>query len=188
MDPQIAYILTRMLRGVVQSGTATRLAKYDLEVVGKTGTTNRYTDAWFVGFTPRYTIATWVGYDKNRSIGRGMTGARAALPIWESILSRGLEDGWLSKGETFPVPPGVVEVEVEYQTGLRFGPGASRMVKEVFLEGTEPERTYNLQWAQIMQLPWFQQEPFYLPKEGERMPGQVEDWSSIQKGWSKKSR
>ncbi|MCP4662800.1 MAG: hypothetical protein GY856_45995, partial [bacterium] len=97
MNPQEAYVLTRILKGVATNGTAAGgsygLAGIDLDLGGKTGTTNAYTDAWFVGFTPRYTILSWVGYDKKRSIGRGMTGAAAALPIWTTVVNRGLEDG-----------------------------------------------------------------------------------------------
>ncbi|MEO1367907.1 MAG: PBP1A family penicillin-binding protein, partial [Acidobacteriota bacterium] len=102
MEPQIAYVLTEMLHGVAQRGTAaSRLARLPIETGGKTGTTNAFTDAWYVGFTPRYMILTWVGYDKKRSLGRGMTGARAALPIWAALVESGLEDGWLREGEEF---------------------------------------------------------------------------------------
>lgn len=189
MEPEIAYLLTHILQGVVHGGTATHgLAGIDLTMAGKTGTTDLYSDAWFVGFTPSYTVLVWVGYDKNRSIGRGMTGAAAALPIWRLLIERGLEDGWLTPGEFFAVPPGITEVEVEAHTGLRFGPGAKRMIKEAFIEGTEPEQKYDSAWARVMELPWYLQEPFYLPKEGERMPAHIDDWSLVQEAWDTKNR
>ncbi len=190
MNPQEAYVLTRILKGVATNGTAAGgaygLAGIDLDLGGKTGTTNAYTDAWFVGFTPRYTILSWVGYDKKRSIGRGMTGAAAALPIWTTVVNRGLEDGWITVGETFEVPPGIVEREVEYTTGLLFGPGAERTIQEVFVAGNEPELKFNRHWARVIRLPWYLQEPYYLPKEGERMPGQIRDWSLVQEVWQDK--
>ncbi len=186
MSPGVAYVLTNMLRGVTTQGTGARLASVGIATGGKTGTTNAFTDAWFVGFTPRYTLLTWVGYDKKRSLGRGWTGAHAALPIWEAMVRQGLEDGWLSPDETFDTPPGIVEVQVESTTGLLVGPGAEQTHSEVFIQGTEPVQRFDHEWARIIRLPWYLQEPFYLPKEGERMPGQVADWSPIVEGWGNK--
>jgi len=169
-DPAVAYVLIHMLEGVVQRGTAFSAADLPLQVAGKTGTTDDFTDAWFIGFTPRYTILTWIGYDAKRSLGSGMSGAIAALPMWRSIIDDGLKDGWLQKGETFPVPPGVMFHDVEYYTGLLPGPGSFKVVKEAFVAGTEPAREYGPQWSTITTLPWYQQRPFYIPKEGEKMP------------------
>lgn len=188
MSPGVAYILTNILQGVATHGTASRLARVDIPTAGKTGTTNAFTDAWFVGFTPRYTVLTWVGYDKKRFLGSGWTGAHAALPIWESIVRRGLEDGWLSPDERFEVPSGILERSVEASTGLLVGPGAEQIVTEVFIEGTEPVQRFDRQWARVMRLPWYLQEPFYLAKEGERMPHQVTDWSPIVEGWSSRKK
>ena len=189
MEPGVAYVLVSMLRGVATRGTgAGRLARIDAATAGKTGTTNAFTDAWFVGFTPRYTILTWVGYDQKRFLGRGWTGAHAALPIWASIVRQGLEDGWLSSDETFTPPPGMVERDIEPTSGLLFGPGAERTVSEVFIEGTEPVKRFDRQWARIVRLPWYLQEPFYIAKEGERMPSQVDDWSTILETWEEKEK
>ncbi|MDH3255378.1 MAG: PBP1A family penicillin-binding protein, partial [Acidobacteriota bacterium] len=77
MDPEIAYVLTHMLEGVVDQGTATDARHLEVDLAGKTGTTDDYSDAWFVGFTPRYTILVWVGHDAKRPIGRNMSGAVA---------------------------------------------------------------------------------------------------------------
>jgi len=188
MDPTIAYLLTDLLRGVALRGTgAGKLARLEIATAGKTGTTNNFTDAWFVGFTPRYTLLTWVGYDKKRFLGRGMTGAHAALPIWDGIVRRGLEDGWLSPGEIFEVPPGIIEREVESRSGLLASRLAESTQMESFVEGTEPEKRYDREWARVMELPWYLQEPFYIPKEGERMPGQVEDWGPVVERWQEKN-
>ncbi|MEM8961311.1 MAG: PBP1A family penicillin-binding protein [Acidobacteriota bacterium] len=186
MEPEIAYILTEMLHGAVQNGTGRKVAKLDVAIGGKTGTTNDYTDAWFVGFTPKFTILTWVGYDKNRSLGRGMTGAEASLPAFRDIVERGLEEGWIVAGETFPEPPGVIWEEIEYASGLLPGPGSDKVVQEVFVEGTEPTQRYDRRWARIMRMPWYLQEPFYIPKEGEKMPGEIGDWELVRSSWNKR--
>lgn len=173
MEPEIAYVLTHMMEGVVDRGTAASMARLDVDLAGKTGTTNEYTDAWFVGFTPRHTILTWVGYDVKRNLGYGMTGTEAALPVWRQIAETGLEEGWIEAGSRFSRPPEVTLIPVEYYTGLRPPPGsegAVRTVLEAFVTGTEPTRYYDWQWETVMQLPWYQQLPFYIPKEGERMP------------------
>ena len=184
MEPEIAYVLGHILEGVVDRGTAVRLSRLDLDLAGKTGTTDDYIDAWFVGYTPTYTILTWVGHDVNRSIGRNMTGAEAALPIWQSIVETGLEDGWIAAGSSFVRPPAVVEMQVEYLTGLLPGPGAQSVISEAFVSGTEPARQYDPESARILQLPWYQQRPFYLPKVGERMPDDVDDWTLVQESWA----
>ncbi len=159
-----------MMEGTVDRGTAVKVRDLPLDVAGKTGTTNDYTDAWFAGITPRYTILVWVGYDVKRSLGRGMTGSEAALPIWKDLAEAGLEAGWLEKDSRFGVPPGVVTRTVEYTTGLLPSPVAERFVEEAFVEGTQPVQEYTRHWAQVMELPWYLQRSFYIPKEGERMP------------------
>ncbi len=188
IEPAIAHVMTSILRGVAVRGTAASLAQLELVTAGKTGTTNLFTDAWFVGFTPRYTILSWVGYDKKRFLGKGMTGARAALPIWRGIVERGLADGWLDPEGTFEVPPGLVEVEIERHSGLLPGPGAEETITEIFVEGTEPERKYSPEQARTMALPWYLQEPFYLPKEGERMPSDIVDWTAVVEVWKNKEK
>jgi penicillin-binding protein 1A len=170
MDPQVAYVLSHMLEGVVDRGTGAKLAGLDLDLAGKTGTTDDYSDAWFIGFSPRYTLLSWVGYDVKRSIGRNMTGAEAALPIWKGLAEAGLADGWLTKGARFTMPAGVDIQPVEYLSGLLPGPDATQVIDEAFVDGTEPAQAFDPHWAMIMSLPWYQQRPFYIPKEGEKMP------------------
>lgn len=169
-SPATAYVLTHMMEGVIDHGTAYDVHDLPIDIAGKTGTTDDFSDAWFVGYTPRYTILTWVGYDQKRSLGGGMSGAVAALPIWRTIAEEGLKAGWLKKGEEFPVPPGVLVKDVEYYSGLLASSGG-RTLKEAFVAGTEPAREYSSQWSTITSLPWYQQKQFYIPKEGENMPG-----------------
>jgi penicillin-binding protein 1A len=76
-----------MLREVVLHGTGVAAARLPFPVAGKTGTTNDFTDAWFVGFSPTMTCGVWVGYDERRSLGAKETGAHAALPIWINFMT-----------------------------------------------------------------------------------------------------
>lgn len=85
-----ARTMTSMLQGVVQHGTAIAASGMKLPLAGKTGTTNDFTDAWFVGFSPSTTCGVWIGYDEKKSLGRGETGARAALPIWMDFMKTAL--------------------------------------------------------------------------------------------------
>jgi penicillin-binding protein 1A len=171
-SPPVAYVLTHMMEGVVDHGTAYDIHALDVDIAGKTGTTDDFSDAWFIGFTPRYTILTWIGYDVKKSLGSGMSGAVAALPMWKAIAEDGLAKGWIAKGERFTPPPGVVMKDVEYYTGLLSGQATDRALQEAFVAGTEPNRQYNNRWQTITSLPWYQQRAFYIPKEGEAMaPG-----------------
>lgn len=121
-----AYIMTSMLQSVVQNGTAVSAASLRWPLGGKTGTTDDYTDAWFIGFDPEITVGVWVGYDQKRTIGQGQTGTTAALPIWREIVAKWIE----ARRERGDVPeferPGNV-VTVETASGA-----------EVFIAGTEP--------------------------------------------------
>jgi penicillin-binding protein 1A len=87
VNERTARIMTSMLREVVLHGTAIAAAKLPYPVAGKTGTTNDFTDAWFVGFTPTLTCGVWVGYDEKKSLGAKETGAHAALPIWMNFMN-----------------------------------------------------------------------------------------------------
>lgn len=104
----VAYELADMMREVVRAGTARRISDPRFDRAGKTGTTNDFIDAWFVGFTPRYTVAVWVGSDGNKSLGNKETGGKAALPAWKKII----ESLPHPEGERFAVPEEAVLVSV----------------------------------------------------------------------------
>ena len=87
-----ARAMVSLMQSVVELGTAQRAKRLRRPVAGKTGTTNDYTDAWFIGFTPSLTCGVWTGYDKKKSLGRGETGARAALPTWVDFMERAVKD------------------------------------------------------------------------------------------------
>jgi len=104
ISSRTARIMTSMLREVVLHGTAVAAAKMPYPLAGKTGTTNDFTDAWFVGFSPNITCGVWIGYDEKKSLGAKETGAQAALPIWMQFMSVALAGK--EPGEFSP-PPGM---------------------------------------------------------------------------------
>jgi penicillin-binding protein 1A len=101
-----------MLQGVVQHGTAIAAARMPYPLGGKTGTTNDFTDAWFVGFSPTLTCGVWIGYDEKKSLGEKETGSRAALPIWMQFMSAALAGK--EPGE-FPAPPAATAPAVAHK-------------------------------------------------------------------------
>jgi len=107
LPPQETRVLVDMLRAVVLEGTGASASSIDRFVAGKTGTTNDYMDAWFVGFTPQIVAGVWVGFDLKRSMGKGMAGARVALPVWIDFMSLA---AYMFPKEDFPVPEGVIFV------------------------------------------------------------------------------
>jgi len=109
LSPEIAYVLTDMLKNVIQSGTGRAVAKWGRPVAGKTGTTSEFRDGWFIGYTPDLVAGVWVGYDDHRPLGEKETGARTALPIWLTFM-READQG--DESEDFPVPEGIGWLEV----------------------------------------------------------------------------
>lgn len=134
VSPEVAYVMTHMLRGVVQRGTGVAARALGRPVAAKTGTTNEYSDAWFVGFTPKLVTGVWVGYDRPRSLGRDETGSRVAAPIWVDYMGKALAS---APPEEFPVPERVVLVPVDMDPA-----GAcARPVVMAFVRGTQPLAT-----------------------------------------------
>ena len=101
VSPETARTMVALLQSVVAEGTARRARALNRAVAGKTGTTNDYTDAWFIGLTPSLTCGVWVGFDQKRSLGRGETGGRAALPIWIEFVRQATRQ---KAAEAFPSP------------------------------------------------------------------------------------
>jgi penicillin-binding protein 1A len=131
-----AFVLTNLLRGVVQRGTAAKAAALNWPVGGKTGTTDDYTDAWFIGFDPDITIGVWVGLDQKKPIGGNMTGSEAALPIWIDIMK-----AWIGDRKDAPKfePPGnIVFISVDKGTGGISDEGTPGAISEAFIAGTQP--------------------------------------------------
>jgi len=139
MGPQTAFIITDLLRSVVAYGTATRANVLKRPVAGKTGTTNNYRDAWFLGYTPELITGVWVGPDNYAySLGRGESGSKAALPIWVDYMQRII--GGRAPVD-FAVPRGIQWVRIDESDGLRASectlPENRRT--DPFIKGTAPE-------------------------------------------------
>jgi len=130
----VAYVITHMLKGTVERGTGAAAKALGRPAAAKTGTTNDYSNAWFIGYTPRLVTGVWVGYDRPRSLGRDETGSRAAVPIWTAFMSQALAG---TPAEDFPIPEGVVVVPVD----LNPGGDCARPVMMAFIAGTEPRTT-----------------------------------------------
>jgi penicillin-binding protein 1A len=130
-----AFILTSLLRGVAEHGTAARARSLGRPIAGKTGTTNDFTDAWFIGYEPSLAAGVWVGFDeKKESLGRRETGAAAALPIWMDFWRTVTAERPV---EEFAIPGNVVFVPVD-EMGRPGAPGAPGVRMEAFVAGTEP--------------------------------------------------
>lgn len=138
--PQTAYVMTSLLKGVVEDreGTGGRAKSLGREVAGKTGTTNGYYDAWFVGYTPQIATGVWVGFDREKTLGKGEVGGRAALPIWVDYMKAAHQSLPVM---TFPVPPGIVTVNIDRESGQLASAATKDVLRQAFIEGTEPTST-----------------------------------------------
>ncbi len=135
MSAEEAYLTTSLMQSVVQNGTGQRAKALGRPVAGKTGTTNKAKDAWFVGFSTEIVAGTWVGYDEPIGLGWGESGAVTALPIWVSFM-KAAHAGHPSTD--FPRPGGIVTATIDPHTGLLAYPGQADAIDEEFLDGTVP--------------------------------------------------
>ena len=133
LSPQTAYIMTNLLEGVVQNGTGWRAKALGRPVAAKTGTTDQFLDAWFIGYTPEFITGVWVGFDEERSLGENETGSRAASPIWVTFMSKILKDRPV---KDFPVPEGIEFMKIDPKTGQ--ASSEKEAILECFKEGTGP--------------------------------------------------
>ncbi|HKS23574.1 MAG TPA: PBP1A family penicillin-binding protein [Thermoanaerobaculia bacterium] len=185
-SPQIAYEILYMMRGTILRGTGYEAHTLPPPLAGKTGTTNAYTDAWFMGFSPEYTIGVWTGYDDpSRSLGGGATGAEVALPIWIDIVKRLDAMKLRTPKPEFDAPPGIVVVPMDLTSGRRGVGPCSRVVEEAFVAGQEPDKDCSGATVAVSKLPYYLQRPFYQAKEAE--PTQPIADASAQSGESAES-
>jgi len=143
LSPETALTMTSMMESVLENGTAAsaRALGFTAPAAGKTGTTDDYTDAWFVGYVPGAVTGVWVGFDRKQKIGPGMTGAAAALPIWVDVMLAATKG---RPAQDFPVPSGVVSRLICVETGLLANPGCPSTEIELFREGSEPTGYCNV--------------------------------------------
>ncbi|MEW6368369.1 MAG: PBP1A family penicillin-binding protein [Acidobacteriota bacterium] len=134
---ETAFVTLNLMRGVVDRGTATRAKVLKRPLGGKTGTTDDYSDAWFIGYTPSLCVGVWVGFDTKKTLGKNEVGARAALPIWVDFMGHVMKDKPI---EQFAVPPGVAFAKVDRLSGFLATPMCTDTILECFIKGTEPNR------------------------------------------------
>ncbi|MGE4054384.1 MAG: penicillin-binding transpeptidase domain-containing protein, partial [Vicinamibacterales bacterium] len=134
-----AYVMTELLQGVVQRGTAAAAARIEWPLAGKTGTVDENSDAWFIGFDPDITVGVWIGLDEKKPLGPNETGAVAALPIWIDFMRAYIA----SKGEQteppdFEAPGNIVFLPIDPATGNPVTAGTPGAITEAFVAGTQP--------------------------------------------------
>ncbi|MCS6913148.1 MAG: PBP1A family penicillin-binding protein [Myxococcales bacterium] len=141
LDPAIAYIMVDLMQNVVQNGTGRKALALGRPVAGKTGTSNDFRDAWFIGFTPDLLCGVWVGRDDFKSIGPDATGGQTALPLWLDFMQRAHPPGPV---RDFPIPPGIYFVRALPDKGTLVPPGTPGSVLIPFKRGTLPAQVTSL--------------------------------------------
>lgn len=134
-DERTTYQMVSILEGVVQRGTAAKLASLGRPLAGKTGTTNKSKDSWFIGFSPDLVVGVFVGFDEPQSLGKRETGASTAAPVFGMFMEEALKD---TPPTPFRVPPGIKNVRINADTGRAAQPGDKHMIWEAFVTGSEP--------------------------------------------------
>ncbi len=131
MSEETAYQMTSILEGTVKRGTAKKLKDLNLDLGGKTGTTNKNTDTWFIGFSSNYVIGVYVGYDEPSSLGKYETGARTAMPIFKNFVKNSVEK---DNARPFKTPRGIKMLVVNSKTGARASYNDESIIIEAFKE------------------------------------------------------
>jgi penicillin-binding protein 1A len=169
IDPRTAYQMVSMLEGVVQRGTGSAVKKaIDKPVAGKTGTTNDYKDAWFVGFSPDLAAGVFIGFDMPASLGEGEAGGGVAAPVFADFMKTALKE---EAGIPFRVPSGIRLVRVNAKTGRPAGPGDPNVILEAF---KSEDALITGPTADDMDF-----DPAYDQPGGAQTPASVDDLSGI---------
>lgn len=145
LQESTAYIITYMLENAVNRGTGKVIRRmgYNAPCAGKTGTTNDFSDAWFIGFTPEIVVGIWVGFDTKETLGRNMTGGETAAPIWAEFMM----NAYPYASEEFSVPDNIVFKKVCIKSGLLASPACPYPVDAPFISGTEPVKECDIHTA-----------------------------------------
>ena len=128
-SPQTAYQITSILEGATKRGTAKKLKDLNLDLAGKTGTTNKNTDTWFIGFTSDLVVGVYVGYDEPRTLGKFETGAKTAMPIFKSFIKKAVKK---ENTRPFKIPENITLMVVDSQTGKKVSFGSKKTLIESF--------------------------------------------------------
>ena len=138
ISPQNAFLITTLLKEVVKKGTGKIAQRAGNNIAAKTGTTDDFTDALFIGYTPDLAVGVWVGYDKRETLGEGETGASAAGPIWTDFMSYAIK----KLGDNpFEIPETIIAIDIDGKTGLLANPDCGEFERVYFLKGTEPRES-----------------------------------------------
>lgn len=173
LPPDVAFVIHTLMRGVVERGTASDLKALGLgHIAGKTGTTNDYRDAWFVGYAPDLLTAAWVGFDDGTAL--RISSAEAALPIWAAFMAKAPH----KKTELEP-PDGVKLVAIESGSGLRWQSGCRGRIEEAFLDGTAPDALCRPR-ERAPVLATFQEPPVLTPEQWEERTTPIPDLNEIE--------
>ena len=129
LSPQSAYQIISMLEGAVQRGTSKGLRNLNLDIAGKTGTTNKNNDTWFIGFTSKLVIGVYIGMDEPQSLGRYETGAKTAMPVFKNFVKKAIKK---KDAKPFKVAPNITMIVVEPFTGKKASFGSKETIIEVF--------------------------------------------------------
>jgi 1A family penicillin-binding protein len=148
LSPAVGFVTTQMLRDVLDYGTAKSLAGFarNHPAAGKTGTTDDYRDAWFIGYTPDLITGVWMGYDKPKSLGKGFTGGAVCAPVWGRFMTAALAEKAVLD---FPQPEGVASVLVDPETGYPAGPDCPQKREEFHILSSEPAAVCPLHNASV---------------------------------------
>jgi len=136
ISPQTAYLMTSLLVSVVKEGTGRAVRSLGIPCAGKTGTTNDYRDAWFIGFIPEKIVGVWIGHDRPKNLGARESGGRAAAPVWLHYMKKTIP---LGPSKSFPIPTGIMFAKIDTQTGLLATSRSRKTRLECFREGSEPQ-------------------------------------------------
>jgi penicillin-binding protein 1B len=138
MKPEVAWLMTNIMQDVINKGTAARARRMGFNAIaaGKTGTSR---DGWFAGYTPNLVCVVWVGFDDNTEL--GLEGSKSALPIWASFMKAALAARPDLGGDSFTKPEGIVEAEIDPETGLLATEYCPTRRVEYFIAGTQPTET-----------------------------------------------
>ena len=165
ISPQNAYLVTSAMKSVIfdskGSGRRAQKLRYP-HLAGKTGTTNDYADAWFIGYSPNIAAGAWVGRDLKHTIGKGRAGSSTALPIWFKFFE-GIKKDLPDRG--FQLPEGLIKVPIDKDTGKKMtsdcGCDESGMILETYRKGTEPVEVCDQKEKERRKLPWYLQKRTY---------------------------
>ena len=139
-SPQTAYQMTSMLEGVIQRGTGKGLKNLKIDLAGKTGTTNKNTDTWFIGFTSNLVVGVYVGYDDPKSLGKYETGAKTAMPIFKSFIKNAITK---NDARPFKVAKNIEMMVVDVNTGKKADYGSTDTLIEVFKIDNESVNNFD---------------------------------------------